>query len=67
MNAYIACGIIEGFIESENDPLIKSPAEDYIEAWQYLLDTDLCWQLQGWYGRQAIQLINNEIIKEKNE
>ena len=28
-----------------------------IEAWQYLIDTGLAWQLQGFFGRQAKQLI----------
>ena len=29
----------------------------WIRAWQHLIDTGLCWKLQGWYGRQAINLI----------
>lgn len=31
--------------------------EKYIEAWQHLIDTGTCWQLQGWYGRTAARLI----------
>jgi hypothetical protein len=29
----------------------------YLSAWQLLVDTGLCWQLQGWYGRTANMLI----------
>lgn len=28
-----------------------------IDAWQMLIDTGTCWQLQGWFGRQAVALI----------
>ena len=28
-----------------------------IDAWQRLIDTGLCWQLQGFFGRQAVALI----------
>jgi hypothetical protein len=27
------------------------------QAWQLLIDTGTCWQLQGWFGRQAVALI----------
>ena len=52
MNNYLAVGIAEGFEEPEDE-------EQFIEAWQYLIDTGLAWQLQGWFGRQAEQLIRN--------
>lgn len=31
--------------------------ETAIEAWQRLIDTGVCWQLQGFFGRQAVALI----------
>lgn len=34
-----------------------------LEAWQKLVDTGLVWQLQGWYGRTAEQLIEQGLIK----
>ena len=50
MNDYLAIGIAEGFEEAKSD-------EQYIAAWQYLINTGLCWRLQGWFGRQAVSLI----------
>ena len=50
MDNLTAVGIAEGFIESDND-------EQTIEAWQFLIDTKLAWQLQGFFGRTATQLI----------
>lgn len=51
MDSYTATGIAEGFIEAESQ-------DQVIEAWQTLINTGLCWQLQGWFGRQARQLID---------
>ncbi len=51
-----AVGLAEGWIEGTES--------EVIEAWQYLLDTGLCWKLQGWFGRTAKALINEGIIKE---
>jgi len=59
MDNYKAVGIAEGFIEAENK-------EQSIEAWQYLVDTGLCWTLQGWFGRTATSLIEQGIINPKN-
>ena len=57
MDSYLAVGIAEGFEEAESE-------EQVIEAWQYLLDTGMCWTLQGWFGRTAKALIEQGIIKE---
>jgi hypothetical protein len=45
-------------IEGVND----SSIEEQLSAWQALVDTGLIWQLQGWYGRTAVQLIEQDLI-----
>ncbi len=52
MDTYTATGIAEGFIEATDN-------DQFIEAWQTLIDTGLAWQLQGWFGRQAQLLIED--------
>ena len=59
MDSYTACSIVEGFAEK---PATKA---QQIKAWQYLVNTGLCWQLQGWYGRTAQALIEEGVIKQK--
>lgn len=59
MNTYTAVGIAEGFIEADSQ-------EQVIEAWQYLIDTGLAWQLQGWFGRTAAHLIGEGICTDNN-
>ena len=39
-----------------------SNQEELIQAWQYLVDTGLAYELQGWFGRTATQLIEEGII-----
>ena len=51
-----AVGICEGWIDAKNS--------EVIEAWQYLDDSGLAWQLQGFFGRTATNLINQGIIQK---
>ncbi len=55
MTNYKAMGIAEGFIEAKSE-------DQVIKAWQHLHDTGLAYQLQGWFGRRATELINQGII-----
>ena len=55
MDTYRAVGLAEGF-ESGTE-------EEVIAAWQYLVDTGLCWSLQGWFGRTATALIEAGIVQ----
>ncbi len=52
MTNYRAVGIAEGFIECNHDT-------EYFAAWQHLIDNGLAWQLQGWFGRRAHELIRH--------
>ena len=57
-DTHTAVGIVEGYIPAKD-------AHEEIEAWQHLIDTGVCWQLQGWFGRTAQSLIEGGICKEK--
>tara|TARA_R110000824_G_scaffold205775_3_gene390673 strand:+ start:522 stop:734 length:213 start_codon:yes stop_codon:yes gene_type:complete len=50
MTTYEAVEIVEGYSDSSSE-------EQTIEAWQFLINSGVCWKLQGWYGRTAEQLI----------
>ena len=52
-----AVGIAEGWIEAKNE-------QEVIDAWQQLHDTGLAYNLQGWFGRTARNLIEEGIINE---
>ena len=59
LTPYMATAIAEGFCEGEN-----ATREQQKDAWQYLVDTKLAYQLQGWFGRTAQQLIREGVIHE---
>jgi hypothetical protein len=59
-SVYNAVGIAEGWIEAES-------YDEVLGAWQYLVNTGVVWQLQGWFGRTAAQLIENGEILRKDE
>lgn len=42
METHEAVGIAEGYIPAET-------VEEELKAWQHLIDTGMCWQLQGWF------------------
>ena len=52
-----AIDIAEGYVSAESE-------EQYIAAWQQLIDTGLAWSLQGWFGRTARQLIEEGVCCE---
>ncbi len=56
LSSYNAIGLAEGFVEGTE--------EEVLEAWQYLVDTGLAWNLQGWFGRAASDLIDAGIINQ---
>ena len=63
-DTYTACGIIEGFVD------VPHNVDEYtahVMAWQYLIDTGLVWQLQGFYGRTAQDLIARGTCKAREE
>lgn len=60
MDNYTAIGLAEGFIEPESE-------EQVIEAWQHLINTGLCWTLQGWFGRTAQSLIEQGICQNPRQ
>jgi len=51
---YKAVAYTEGFEEA--------CLEDTIIAWAHLIETGMCYSLQGWFGRTASQLIEQGLI-----
>lgn len=43
----------------------EATEEHVIECWQSLIDSGVVWQLQGFYGRTARQLIDEGICHER--
>jgi hypothetical protein len=56
---YLATAYAEGFCEGEG-----ASTKEQLEAWAYLIKTGLCWQLQGWFGRNASALIEADVISK---
>jgi hypothetical protein len=59
---YLATAYAEGFCEGEG-----ASQDEQIQAWQYLIDTGMCWKLQGWFGRTATALIEQGICEPAKE
>ena len=55
-----AINIAEQIIEPKNE-------KEYFKAWQHLVNTGLAWTLQGWFGRTAMDYINQGLMKNKTE
>lgn len=60
MTVYQAVGIAEGFVEWEDEI-------QFVEAWQFLIDTGIAWKLQGWFGRTACALIEDGVCQSPRE
>lgn len=56
MDNYRAVMVAEGAVEAKDE-------QEYIEAWQHLVDTGMVWRLQGFFGRTATQLIEQGILE----
>jgi len=54
-----AVGIAEGFSDA---PEGVDETEALRLAWQHLVDTGICWRLQGWFGRTAVSLIEQKFV-----
>lgn len=54
LTPYLATGLAEGFEQG-------TQAQKHA-AWQYLHDTGLAYTLQGWFGREARNLIEAGVI-----
>ena len=60
LTSYLATAYAEGFCEGENATEIEQ-----LTAWQWLVDTGICWSLQGWFGRTATYLIKNGYVERR--
>jgi hypothetical protein len=55
MNFYKAIMLAEGFIKAKSE-------DEVLEAWQYLVDSGLVWNLKGSLARTAQSLIDQGLI-----
>lgn len=58
MTPYFACACAEDFCDGEDATI-----EEQRAAWQYIADTGLWRQLQGFYGRTVFSLIESGEIE----
>lgn len=56
MDNYRAVMVAEGAVEATDE-------EEYIAAWQHLVDTGMAWRLQGFFGRTAAELIEQGVLE----
>lgn len=56
MTPHRAVMIVEGMFDDVDE-------DEYLSAWQYLHDTKLAYQLQGWFGREVSNLIQLGLIE----
>lgn len=59
-DAFSATMTVEGDCGYETDD-----ADIYYSALQYLIDTGICWTLQGFFGRAAVDAINSGFCHRK--
>jgi hypothetical protein len=55
MDDFTAIQIAEGVVDVER--------KTWVDAWQHLIDTGACWNLQGWFGRNASHFLVNGIVE----
>lgn len=55
-----AISIAEGLKEAKTH-------DEWVSAWQYLINTGIVWELQGWFGRRATELIEENICHEASQ
>ena len=60
LTSYLATAYAEGFCEGED-----ATEDQQLCAWQFIIDNNLCRQLQGYFGRTANSLIENGILMPK--
>ncbi len=60
MDTVTAALIAEGVIEPASH-------EQYVEAWQVLIDSGVAWSLQGWFGRTAKELIDMGVCQPQKK